>query len=214
MATREDILSLITQNKNSFPYEIERKKRIEEALSNLDKNAYSDKPNTNILKLFSKRFEEANGKIFFVNSLEEIIKTLKNIANKNNVTQFFTYNKEINNALDKFNWTNNIINANATITFCDYLIARTGTIMVSTFSVKGRKVISYPDISIIIAEKSQLVFGLNEAINKFLTKHKTFPSFVSFITGVSKTADIEKTLILGAHGPKKIFLLLSNKKII
>jgi L-lactate dehydrogenase complex protein LldG len=39
-----------------------------------------------------------------------------------------------------------------------------------------------------------------------------FPSLISFITGPSRTADIEKTLVMGAHGPKELYVFLIEDK--
>ncbi len=216
MAIREDILLPLTQNKNKIPFDFHRKERIEKSISEIDETVYIDKPETvNFIELLTKRLEAVNGKVLEINNKEELLRTLLNIENENNKTIYFTYNEEIKKGLSNIHWTNEITQANTSITFCDYVIARTGTIMVSANSVKGRKVLSFPDIHIVIAQKDQIVFGLHDAISKFHTRHKeNFPSFVSFITGPSKTADIEKTLILGAHGPKKIYLLLSNHKIL
>ncbi len=216
MAIREDILLPLTQNKNKIPFDFHRKERIEKNISEIDKTIYADKPETsNLINLLRERLEAVNGKVLEINNKEELEQALKDIEKNNGKASYFTYNNDIKDGLPNLNWTDEITQSNTSITFCDYVIARTGTIMVSAASVKGRKVLSFPDIHIVIAEKDQIVFGLHEAIYKFNTNHKNnFPSFVSFITGPSKTADIEKTLILGAHGPKKIYLFLSNNKIL
>ena len=216
MAIREDILLPLTQNKNKIPFDFHRKERIEKGIASIDNDVYADKPETsNLINLLSQRIEAVNGKLIIFQTKDELLNQIKKIEQENGKTAYFSYNNEIKNNLTELNWTNEITNSNTTITYCDYIIARTGTIMVSSHSVKGRKVLSYPDIHIVITHKKQLVFGLYEAIEKFNNEFKNnFPSFVSFITGPSKTADIEKTLILGAHGPKKIYLFLSNNKII
>ena len=215
MAIQDDILLPITQNKNKVPFDFQRKEKIDKELSGI-KIVYSDKESDKDLKsLFKERFEALTGSFFEFSSKEELAELLTKLPENNPV--FFSYNKEISNLIKSSNLpvTENITNSNITVTYCDYLIARTGTIMVSSFSVIGRRVISYPDIHVIVAAKDQLVFDLSDAVEDFYSTHKNnFPSFVSFITGPSKTADIEKTLILGAHGPKKIYLFLSNDKII
>jgi L-lactate dehydrogenase complex protein LldG len=63
----------------------------------------------------------------------------------------------------------------------------------------------------VIARSSQVVADVRFAIDALLDQHKdAFPSWVSVITGPSRTADIEKTLILGAHGPKKLIVFITK----
>ena len=38
------------------------------------------------------------------------------------------------------------------------------------------------------------------------------PSFITFAAGPSRTADIEKTLVVGVHGPKEVYLFLIDKE--
>ncbi len=93
------------------------------------------------------------------------------------------------------------------ITGCEFLIARLGSIMVS--SKISRRLNVYPEIHVVIAYANQLVDDLKDAFvavqNKYAGK---LPSLLSVITGPSRTADIEKTLVMGAHGPRELFLLL------
>lgn len=90
---------------------------------------------------------------------------------------------------------------------CELLVARLGSIMVS--SRNGRKVNIASESLVVIASTHQLVDNLAEAFDFLLKKYQgRVPSMVSFITGPSRTADIEKTLVMGAHGPKNLFLIL------
>jgi L-lactate dehydrogenase complex protein LldG len=83
--------------------------------------------------------------------------------------------------------------------------------MVSSKQTAGRKLNVFPPIHIVIARKSQLVFEISEAYENIMNKYKNVvPSMISIITGPSRTADIEKTLILGAHGPKEFIVFLLN----
>lgn len=93
------------------------------------------------------------------------------------------------------------------ISTCELLAAQTGTAIVS--SQEGRRILGLSPIHIIIAERSQLRRTLDEAVKEVARKYgDDLPSQLTLITGPSRTADIEKTLILGAHGPKKLVVFI------
>jgi len=100
------------------------------------------------------------------------------------------------------------------ITRCEYLIARLGTVMVSSHVSPGRRMTVFPEIHIVVGYSSQLVPDLKDALKNMRRKYENnFPSLISLITGPSRTADIEKTLVLGAHGPKELYVFLIEDKI-
>lgn len=81
--------------------------------------------------------------------------------------------------------------------------------MVSSAQAGGRRMFVYPDIHIVVAYTSQLVEDLSDALNAITEKYgKDLPSLVSVISGPSRTADIEKTLVMGAHGPRELYVFL------
>ena len=97
----------------------------------------------------------------------------------------------------------------AGVTGCECLVAQTGSIMVSAPSAGGRALSVLPPHHIVIARASQMVPDLTAAFDRVKQRYGTnFPSFLSFITGPSRTGDIERILVLGAHGPKRLTLLL------
>jgi L-lactate dehydrogenase complex protein LldG len=96
---------------------------------------------------------------------------------------------------------------NVGITSCEFVIARLGSIMVS--SKNSRRLNVYPETHVVIAYVNQLVDDLKDAFAAIQAKYAgKLPSMISVITGPSRTADIEKTLVMGAHGPKELFLIL------
>ena len=99
----------------------------------------------------------------------------------------------------------------ASITTCEFLIARTGTIVMSAAQT-GRTVSVYAPIHICIAYTDQLVYDIKETLQLLKEKYDgNIPSSITFATGPSRTADIEKTLVVGVHGPKEVYLFLVDK---
>ena len=95
------------------------------------------------------------------------------------------------------------------ITSCDFLISRFGSVMVSSGLGVGRRLFVFPETHIVIASASQVVPELKDALVGMKEKYAdNFPSQVTVITGPSRTADIEKTLVMGAHGPKNLYVFM------
>ena len=96
----------------------------------------------------------------------------------------------------------------AGITECDALVAQTGGVVVTSRSTGGRALTVLPPHHVVIARRERLVADLPAAFALLQKKYAPdFPSMISFITGPSRTGDIERILVLGAHGPKKLTIL-------
>ena len=99
--------------------------------------------------------------------------------------------------------------ADAGVTECELLVAQTGSVCVTGPSSGGRVLSVLPPHHIVVARRSQLVTDLTEAFASLAMKYReSYPSMISFITGPSRTGDIERILVLGAHGPKRLTILL------
>ena len=97
----------------------------------------------------------------------------------------------------------------AGITACDALVAQTGSILVSSATCGGRVLSILPPVHVGVATLDQIVATLADALHAAKTRHAgRMPSMLSFITGPSRTGDIERILVLGAHGPKELLLFL------
>ena len=95
--------------------------------------------------------------------------------------------------------------ADAGITECDALIAQTGSVLVTNRSAGGRALSVLPPHHVVLARREQLLRDLPAAFELLKKKYAgNYPSMISFITGPSRTGDIERILVLGAHGPKKL----------
>ncbi len=91
------------------------------------------------------------------------------------------------------------------ISECDALIAQTGTVLVTSRSSGGRALSCLPPHHVVIARREQMVADLPAAMALVKQRYGgNYPSMISFITGPSRTGDIERILVLGAHGPKKL----------
>jgi L-lactate dehydrogenase complex protein LldG len=93
----------------------------------------------------------------------------------------------------------------AGITECDALVAQTGSVLVTNRSAGGRALSVLPPHHVVIARRDQLLRDLPAAFELLKKKYAgNYPSMISFVTGPSRTGDIERILVLGAHGPKKL----------
>jgi L-lactate dehydrogenase complex protein LldG len=96
----------------------------------------------------------------------------------------------------------------AAITECDALVAQTGSVLVTSRTTGGRALSVLPPHHVVVARRAQIVPDLSAALALLHRLYAdNFPSMISFITGPSRTGDIERILVLGAHGPRKLTIL-------
>lgn len=168
---------------------------------------------------FAQRFAALNGKFIFCESEEEFSHVMTALVEENKWKNITTYEEKIKELLKKANVTfsdnsSEITSTDIGITFCECLVARTGSVFVSSRQASGRRLPVYSNIHVVVAYTSQLVLNLKDGLNLIKGKYNAIPSMISSITGPSRTADIEKTLVQGAHGPKEIYVCLIDDTII
>lgn len=91
------------------------------------------------------------------------------------------------------------------VTSCDCLIAQLGAIVVTPKSAGGRALSVLPPVHLVVARRDQILPDLATAITFIRRRYDgRWPSTLSIIAGPSRTGDIEKIIVLGAHGPKRV----------
>lgn len=94
------------------------------------------------------------------------------------------------------------------ITGCCCAIAETGTLMLCSAPDQPATVSLLPETHIALVPASRIVAGMEEAWGLARAKNGAMPRAVNFISGPSRTGDIEQTIVLGAHGPYRVHLVL------
>ena len=98
----------------------------------------------------------------------------------------------------------------ATVTLADALIAQTGSVFVSA-SCGGRGASVVAPCHIVVGQVSQLVPDLETALRNATAEQRLANnSYACIISGSSRTADIEKILVQGAHGPIRLVVIVDT----
>jgi L-lactate dehydrogenase complex protein LldG len=97
------------------------------------------------------------------------------------------------------------------ITGCFCAIAETGTLMLLSGPDTPGSVSLLPETHVAIVAASRLVPGMEEAWNLVRSERGELPRAVNFISGPSRTGDIEQTIVLGAHGPYRVHVVIVEK---
>jgi len=164
--------------------------------------------------VFKKNLELVNGSVHLFDTEKELFENLLDFLARFNSENICCREPEIQNLLRKYNVSFSSCSEipetiEVGITGCEFLIAHTGSVMVSSAQEGGRQLFVYPPVHVVIARKNQLVDYLEQAYSGIQKKYgNNLPSQVTLITGPSRTADIEKTLVLGAHGPRELHVFL------
>jgi len=88
-------------------------------------------------------------------------------------------------------------------------IAATGTCVVVTDDERTRLATMLPETSVIVVNAADIVDDLTD-VAPFLRECQQGPSYVSFITGPSRTADIERVGAIGVHGPLELHVIVKE----
>ncbi len=172
------------------------------------------------LELFTRNAAALKAEFHLVNDLDELSTRLGALRDNEHWTKVGTHQGELTDLVcSKLNLpvcrTDNrypvaeLESCSAGLTQCDALVAQTGSVLVTSRSAGGRALSVLPPHHVVLAHRRQLVRDLPEAFELLKTSYApNYPSFVSFITGPSRTGDIERILVLGAHGPKKLTIFM------
>jgi L-lactate utilization protein LutC len=90
----------------------------------------------------------------------------------------------------------------------DYLIAETGSVILTSRLEQPRTLSLLPPIHVAVAERRQILPDLFDLFAALGAKLEELPACVSIITGPSKTGDIELRLVTGVHGPGEVHVVL------
>ena len=166
---------------------------------------------------FAKKFTELLGKFIYCEDESELVKKLSQLIYVQKWGKIYSLETAWLENMKEFSFdpvtTDDLAGCDAAITLCEHLIARTGTIVLSSQQLSGRTSSVYAPIHICIAFTNQLVFDIADSLAKFKKESDVLPSMISYATGPSRTADIEKTLVVGVHGPKEVFCFLVQKHL-
>lgn len=197
--SKERILSRLRNSKRNTSGAIP-----EYELSEIFKTEYED-----LTSVFKSEIEKISGNCIICESEESLTASIKKILEDRLIKKPYCIEKNIQTILQKnnidFSDLPEYYSHKASITSCEFLSARTGSVVVSSVQMKSRNIHAFPDFHIVIAKESQIYPDLNLGLANL---SKNIPSLITVISGPSRTADIEKTLILGAHGPKEIHVLI------
>jgi L-lactate dehydrogenase complex protein LldG len=167
---------------------------------------------------FAQKFTELLGKFVYCADEQELIAQLNALIITKGWNKVYSIETEwLDKMLTlKFDpvTTDDLSTCDAAITLCTHLVARTGTIVLSSKELSGRTSSVYAPIHICIAYADQLVYDISDSLLKFKDNPEGMPSMISFATGPSRTADIEKTLVVGVHGPKEVYCFLIDNTIV
>ena len=190
-------------------------KRIRQALSNPVPLPFPQSEGTNSVFLpapddlevvFAQEFVKIQGRFAFCTSEEDMVQQLQQLLAEKQWTKIYCNEDKWNAA---FSNTISLSTCDASVTGCEFLVARTGTIVMSAAQQSGRTVSVYAPVHICIAYTNQLVYDIKDALQTLKEKYTgNMPSLITFASGPSRTADIEKTLVTGVHGPKEVYCFL------
>lgn len=162
---------------------------------------------------FAEQFTKLQGKFIYCINQQELAFQLSSLVKKQNWEKVFCLEDKliasVASQISERIIKTDLAGCDVSITGCEYLVARTGTIVMSSAQTSGRTASVYAPVHICIAFTNQLVYDLKDALQAAKNKYgNKLPSLITFATGPSRTADIEKTLVVGVHGPKEVYLFL------
>ncbi len=97
----------------------------------------------------------------------------------------------------------------AGVTFCNFAMADTGSVVLESTDEDIRLATTLPELHFVIVDPSKILADNLAAAAPMTAMHSgSEPCFIAYITGPSRTADIERVLTIGCHGPRELHILV------
>ncbi len=184
-------------------------------------------------QLFKERYEDQAGKVWLARNVDEVVSAIRQIVSESETKKAILapISPEIDSQVLRLLAAASVVSlvlgdegaSNATalareisqadvgISSVSFGIAFTGTIVEITTEDLHRLVSSLPNIHIALLRASDIVANLDDAASRLRATYQQHPTNcnITFISGPSRTADIEMKLFLGVHGPQESHVIVS-----
>lgn len=184
----------------------------------------------NLIENFINELSKVNGTAKVMNNEDQIKEYLSSLTAESNSKSFLVWETALIKQLKVIEYLETdglriikshdkeqLAKADIGITEADYAIADSGTLVLFSNPNKPRLVSLIAPLHIAILESKKIVHNIFQLFQ--IVKHEYHQEMrgkdpmrcLTFITGPSRTADIELNLTLGVHGPKEVHVLIYNK---
>ncbi len=160
---------------------------------------------TPIVELFKQNVEAVDGHCVVVQTEEEVTRILKIFEGRIAISDA----PVLAGLGDVAPGASDIFHYDVGITTAQAAIAETGTLVLDSAKERHRLVSLVPPVHIAIVDAASIFRTLGEAL-AFIHQDGEISPAVTFITGPSRTADIELTLTIGVHGPQELYVIVNE----
>ncbi|GHE40120.1 LutC/YkgG family protein [Sphingobacterium griseoflavum] len=197
-------------------------KKIRQALLQKRDNPYLDFEDSPLYKdeeealdvTFARELTEVGGHFVYCDGEISVIENLILLAETLEVTKIFAWEPSIQKLLDQYGFpvytgAHHFSEAEMSITSCESLVARSGSVLIANAEGGGRKLAAYPPIHVVIAKASQLVMDVKHSLRRIQEKYSgVHPSMLRLVTGPSRSKAVENEMVIGSHGSKALYVFL------
>jgi L-lactate utilization protein LutC len=159
---------------------------------------FSQKAVASVVQVFKQNLEAVDGDCIIVRDQTEVEEAVKRITQGRRSA---TSSSELA--------INDLFELDVGITKAQAAIAETGTLVLDSSLERNRLVSLIPPAHIAILDASRIYATLSETLAALQTNGELSPA-ITFITGPSRTADIELTLTIGVHGPQELYVIVNE----
>jgi L-lactate utilization protein LutC len=157
-------------------------------------------PSESLTQLFKRNLELVDGHCIIARNDTEVAEAVNRITEGKEriAVSSATYSKQ------------DLFTVDVGITSAQAGIAETGTLVLDSSKERNRLVSLVPPIHIAILDAAKIFLTLGETLAALHTDTEELSPAITFITGPSRTADIELTLTLGVHGPQELYVIINE----
>ncbi|KAA3611470.1 MAG: hypothetical protein DWQ01_05100 [Planctomycetota bacterium] len=181
---------------------------------------YAGRPQTDLdlVSSFQEKLESVGGKVIRAQNLEQAFNELWSICQERGIRNlacsdapsFRDLTDQAPEGLEILDFPHEqaeLLEAEAGLSEAQLGIAETGTLVLDGEQENHRLTSLVPPVHIAFLSSKNIVLHLGEALSR-AQQARSFPRTLTFITGPSRTADIELTLVVGVHGPRELVVFL------
>jgi L-lactate utilization protein LutC len=212
-SAREEILGRVAKAVGRDSIDTETEKRLTDRLRQLPtklRPQWNDDP----VARFVSKLRAVAASVDVVESAADVVVSVKTFLREHNIPLVVTVAPD--DRLNRYPWPDglevskrNMVPEDVTsITLAEAGVIETGSLVLRSSAKSPTGMNFLPENHIVILHKNQLVKNLEDGWICALESSDGVPRTVNFITGPSKTADVEQTIEYGAHGPRRLHVIL------